>query len=215
MSIITNSKRHPLASYFFLAFLIAWLGSFLMVGPKYLHGDEIGFNDIGLMAIPMLFGPFIAGVIMSCIVAGKRGFLNLFSSMKVWRVGVRWYTTLLIFPALLLTVSIVLASLISSELAPTFFGIGILSGLFAGFLEETGWMGFAYPRMGGLKRSVLSTSIYLGLIHGVWHIVADFLGNYGNLSGYWVPYFIFFIVFMIALRVLTVWVLIGRIACLR
>ena len=126
--------------------------------------------------------------------------------MKVSRVGARWYTTLLIFPVLLLTASLVLATLISSEFAPTFFGIGILSGLFAGFLEETGWMGFAYPRMGGLKRSVLSTSLYLGLIHGVWHIVADFLGNYGNLSGYWVPYFIVFVVFMIALRILIVWV---------
>lgn len=206
MSIITNSKRHPLASYFFLAFLIAWLGSFLAVGPKYLRGDEIGFNDIGLMAIPMLFGPFIASIIMSCIVDGKQGFLNLFTRMKVRRVEVRWYATLLIFPVLLLTVSLVLAGLISSEFAPTFFGIGILTGLVAGFLEETGWMGFAYHRMGGLKRSILSTSLYLGLIHGVWHIVADFLGNYGSLGGYWVPYFIVFVVFMIVLRVLIVWV---------
>ncbi|MFC2034109.1 type II CAAX prenyl endopeptidase Rce1 family protein [Chloroflexota bacterium] len=206
MSIITNSKRHPLASYFFLVFLIAWLGSFLTVGPKYLRGDEIGFNDIGLTAIPMLFGPFIASIIMSSIVDGKRGFLDLFTRVKIWKVGIHWYATLLIFPALLLIVSLVLANLISSELAPTFFGIGIIAGLFAGFLEETGWMGFAYPRLGGLKRSILSTSLYLGLIHGVWHIVADFLCNFGNLGGYWVPYFIVFVVFMIVLRVLIVWV---------
>ncbi|MFC2004741.1 type II CAAX prenyl endopeptidase Rce1 family protein [Chloroflexota bacterium] len=206
MSIITNSKNHPLASYFFLVFLIAWLGSFLTVGPKYLRGDEIGFIDIGFMAIPMLFGPFIASIIMSCIVDGKQGFLTLFSRMNVRCVGARWYTTLLIFPVLLLTVSLVLAALISTGLAPTFFGIGILSGLLAGFLEETGWMGFAYPRMARLKRSILSTSLYLGLIHGVWHVVADFLGNFGNLGGYWVPYFIVFVVFMIVLRVLIVWV---------
>ncbi len=75
----------------------------------------------------------------------------------------------------------------------------------AGLLEETGWTGFAYPKMKG-KRSALATAIYLGVIHGVWHIVADFLGNFNAFGGYWLPYFFGFCLHVVALRVLIVWV---------
>ena len=75
----------------------------------------------------------------------------------------------------------------------------------AGFFEETGWMGFAYLRM-SLKTSVLSVSIYLGVIHAFWHIAASFLGQANVLGGYYLPHFFGFILQMVALRVLIVWV---------
>ena len=78
-------------------------------------------------------------------------------------------------------------------------------GPLAGFLEETGWTGFAFPRM-NMKRDVLSNSIILGSIHGIWHIFADYLGNYNSLGSYWLPYFIGFFLHVVALRVLIVWV---------
>ena len=98
-----------------------------------------------------------------------------------------------------------LSALVTKELAPAFFPIGILMGLFAGFIEEIGWMGFVYPKM-RLKYSVLRASIFLGILHALWHIVADFLGNYNNYGIIWFPYFVSFSVFIVALRIIIVWV---------
>jgi membrane protease YdiL (CAAX protease family) len=125
--------------------------------------------------------------------------------MKKFKVAGRWYLPLLTFPLLLLCVSVLLGVLVSPELAPVFATLGIISGPIAGFLEEMGWMGFAYPKMSG-KASVLSTSIYLGIIHGFWHIAADFLGNSNAFGGYWLPYFFGFFLHVVALRVMIVWV---------
>jgi membrane protease YdiL (CAAX protease family) len=201
----TLLHRHSASVYFFLVFLISWLGSFLAVGSKFLRGEVMDLSDVGLMAIPMLGGPFAAGILMTVLVDGRDGLANFFSRMKKWNVSWRWYAPLLTFPILLLLTSSILSVAVSSELAPTFVAFGILMGLFAGFLEETGWMGFAFPKMSE-KSGLLSASIYLGIIHGFWHIMADFLGNFNTLAGYWLPYFIGFFVHVVALRVLIVWV---------
>ncbi len=201
----TFLQRHSASIYFFLVFLISWLGSFLAVGSKFLRGEAMDLSDVGLMAIPMLGGPFVAGILMTVLVDGKDGLGDLLSRMKKWNVGWGWYVPLLIFPILLILTASILSIAVSAELAPTFVAFGILMGLFAGFFEETGWMGFAFPKM-SLKSSLLSTSIYLGVIHGFWHIMADFLGNFNTLGGYWLPYFVGFFVHVVALRVLIVWV---------
>ena len=201
----TFLQRHSVLIYFFLAFLISWLGSFLAVGPKFMQGEVMDIADIGLMVIPMLGAPFITGILMTVLVDGKDGLGDLFSRMKKWNVGGRWYVPLLIFPILLLFVSLMLSFLVSAELAPAFFVIGPLMGLFAGFLEETGWMGFAFPKI-SQKSTILYSSISLGIIHAVWHVFPDYLGNIVALGGYWLPYIIGWCVHIMALRVLIVWV---------
>jgi len=198
-------KRHSLPIYFVLAFAIAWIGSFVLVGPKVIAGEVIEFSDIGLMVFAMLSAPFIAGLLMTCLADGKLGIKELFARMKKYKVAGRWYLPLLIFPVLLLCVSVLLGVFVSPELAPTLGFIGVIGGPMAGLLEETGWMGFAYPKMKG-KSSTLTIAIYLGVIHGVWHIVADFQGNSLDFGGYWLPYFFGFFLHVVALRVLIVWV---------
>jgi len=198
-------KRHSLVIYFVLAFLISWIGVYVVIGQKFWAGSVIEFSDLGVMAFAMLNGPFFAGLLMTYLVDGKLGLKELFARMKKYKVAGRWYLPLLIFPSLLLVISVLLGIFVSPELAPTFGVLGIVSGPMAGLLEETGWTGFAYPKMKG-KSSALSTSIYLGVIHGFWHIVADFLGNYNAFGGYWPPYFFGFFLHVLALRVLIVWV---------
>ena len=144
-------KRHSLAIYFVLAFAISWGGCFGLVGPKFLAGSVIELSDIGLMAFAMLNGPFMAGLLMTYVADGKMGLTNLFARMKRVRVAGRWYLPLLIFPLLLICVSLLLGVFVSPELAPTFGVMGIIGGPLAGLLEETGWMGFAYPKMKGKK----------------------------------------------------------------
>jgi membrane protease YdiL (CAAX protease family) len=197
-------RRHSLVIYFVLAYAIAWIGSFALVGPKFLAGEVIVFDDVGRMAIAALSAPFIAGLLMTYLADGRPGLREFSVRLKRYKVG-RWYLPLLIFPVLLLIVSVVLSVLVSPEMAPVFQLFGVMAGPLAGFLEETGWMGFAYPKMRG-KASVLSTAITLGIIHGVWHFAFDFLAQYNYLGGFYFPYFFGFLFHIVGVRVLYVWV---------
>ncbi len=198
-------KRHALAIYFILAFGIAWIGSFVFVGPIFLAGEDIEFSDGGPMALAMLGAPFIAGILMTYLVDGKSGLNELFVRIKKYKVAGRWYLPLLIFPTLLFLVAVLLGVFVDSEMAPVFIIFGVFAGPLAGILEETGWTGFAYPKMSE-KASPLRTAIYLGIIHGIWHIVVWYLSQSGDLGGYWWPYFFGFCLHIVALRVLIVWV---------
>jgi len=198
-------RRHSSVVYFALAFLISWIGVYIVIAPKFWASSVLEFSDLGVMAFAMLNGPFVAGLLMTYLVDGKLGLKKLFSKMTKYNVAGRWYLPILIFPVLLLVVSLLLSIIVSPELAPVLVTFGLIGGPMAGFLEETGWMGFAYPKMKG-KRSALGTAIYFGVIHGVWHIAADFLGNFNAFGGYWLPYFFGFFLHVVALRVLIVWV---------
>jgi len=201
-------QRHALVSYFVLVFLISWVGSYLAVGTRLLRGEPepTELSDIGLMAIPMLGAPFGVGILMSYLVNGRKGLANLFSRMRIWRARGRWYLPLAIFPLLLLTATLVLSVVVSPEMAPSFVVPFIFIGLIVGFLEETGWTGFALPRM-IVRHSMLGAALSLGVIHGVWHFPADFLANYRAMGGfYWVLFNTGFFAHVVALRVLIAWV---------
>ena len=206
MKIKAFVRRHAVSSYFVLAYLISWGGSFAAGGPKFLRGEAMQLTDILLMALPMMAGPSIAGIILTGIVDGESGLRDLFFRMRLWRVGARWYASLLIFPVLILAVLLTLTTLVSPDFAPNFFALGILMGLVAGFFEEIGWMGFAYPKI-QLKYSALVAGIFLGLLHGNWHLVAGYLAESRTFGVYWLPRFLaMWIVAMTAMRILNVWV---------
>jgi membrane protease YdiL (CAAX protease family) len=127
----------------------------------------------------------------------------MFSRMKIWRAG-NWYLSLVIFPVIILVVSLLLSATVSSDFAPVFLLGGIMMGIAAGFLEESGWMGFAFPRMRE-RHGLIRTSVYLGLIHGLWHFPLWFLWEYSDLGIFWFPYFIAFAAMLVALRIIMVW----------
>jgi membrane protease YdiL (CAAX protease family) len=207
MKIRSFVQRFPIAIYFALAYLISWGGSFAVGGPKFLRGEPLGFEDALSMGPLMLGGPFIAGITMTYLVNGKEGLRNLLARMLKWRVGLRWYAAaMLIFPLLILAVLWPLTVLVSPSFAPTFIAFGVLAGLLAGFIEETGWMGFAFPRMEE-KFGTWRATIYLALLHGLWHALAGYLGEAGVYGRFWLPRFIaMWFVAMTAMRILLVWI---------
>lgn len=200
-------QRYPIASYFVLAFLITWVGSFAYGGGYFLRGEEMEFEVAGTMALIILAGPFFSGLFSTYILEGREGLRNLFSRMFKWRVGWGWYAAALItFPVLILAVLFSLSNFYSVDFYPNFWSFGILGGLMAGFIEETGWMGFAFPRMQS-KYGTLRATIYLGLIHGVWHVAGDMIGAYHINGPYWLPRFVvMWMIGMLAMRVILVWI---------
>jgi len=205
MKIRDYVRHHPVGVYFWAAFIISWAGSLLTEGPTFLRGDAVELQDLLVIGIVVLAGPCLAGLAMSYLVDGRAGLRDLFSRMVRWRVGGRWVAPLLVFPVLLLAVSLALSAWVSPELAPGFFAPGIVMGLLAGAIEEIGWTGYAFPKMES-KRSIVSTSLLLGFLHALWHVVPDYLANVHAFGEHWLPYFVGFFVHVVALRVLIVWV---------
>lgn len=206
MNIKTFIQRHPIVSYFAMAYLISWIGAFLVVAPKLIQGEAIPRLD-GLLMFPvMLLGPSIAGITMTAITDGKSGLRDMFSRMGKWRVGIQWYAALLIPPVLILAVLFSLHSVISPVFTPNLNLLGIVYGIVPGFLEEIGWTGVAFPKLQS-RHGTLTGGLFLGVLWGLWHLpVINFLGVASPHGAYWLPYALAFIVAMTAIRLLIIWV---------
>jgi membrane protease YdiL (CAAX protease family) len=76
----------------------------------------------------------------------------------------------------------------------------------AGLFEETGWTGFALPRLQA-RYSPLASGLILGTLWAIWHGMADFWGNIATLGLLWLPNFVaYWLVPLTAYRILIVWV---------
>jgi hypothetical protein len=119
----------------------------------------------------------------------------------------QWYAAaLLIPPVLIIFVLLTLSALVSADYYPGFLALGIIAGLVTGFFEEIGWTGYALPKI-QLKHTALAAAIMLGLLHGIWHFMASYLGSSQDLGTYHIPNFVaMWIVGMTAMRVLQVWI---------
>ena len=196
--------RHQVTLYFAATFAISWVGALSVAGPALLRGNALP-KTVGLMMFPiMLLGPCLTGVTLTRMIGGRSGLNELFSQMWRIRVGL-WYAGLLIPPSLILIVLLCLKSFVSPIYAPNRFFIGIAFGVLAGFLEEIGWMGFAFRALSA-GRSELSAAVLIGLLWGFWHLpVIDFLGTATPHGSYLLYYFLAFIAVMTAMRVLIAW----------
>lgn len=197
--------EHPVVSYFVLIYTISWAAAFAVVAPLWIRREAVPKLS-GLMMFPaMLLGPSIAGIVLTKAIHGTEGLRTLFSRMR--RIGlVRWLTTLVIPPGLVLTVLFGLKMFASPVFEPNLFPIGLTFGCMAGFFEEIGWTGFAFPAM-RLKRNSFGAAASLGVLWAAWHApVIDHLGTATPHGKYWLPFFLAFTVAMTAVRVLTCWV---------
>jgi membrane protease YdiL (CAAX protease family) len=198
--------RRPLISYFGVTFVISWSAAFAIVAPKLLHGEPIPkFSGI-LMFPAMLLGPVASGVLMTRLLDGTGGIRKLFSSIVRIRVGMGWYSILLLPPAAVAAVLLILKTFVSPSFAPNHFLLGVAFGIPAGFLEEIGWTGFAFPRM-QTRLGTLQAGVLLGLLWSAWHLpVIDFLGAASPHGTYLPLFFLSFATAMTAMRVLIGWI---------
>ena len=222
-TIRTFVKRHPLLSYFVLTFTITWGGFVLAVGPGGIPATKEQFTTMPLGAIlSVLVGPSVSGILLTGLVNGKAGLRDLFSRMRRWRVGARWYavallTAPLVFTAVLLPLSLISPvfrlGIFASDAKVSFVLMSIVMGLVVGIFEELGWTGFAVPTLLKLRYGVLSTGLIVGVLWGAWHLLGnDIWASVATSGG--LPLVLFAVVVGLGLlvgqlpayRVLMVWV---------
>src|SRR5215211_8338907 len=98
-------ERHPLLSFYALAFAITWSGLIMVVGgPREILGTpQLLGKRLALVMLAWLAGPSVASILMTGLVHGRAGFRDLLTRMTRWRVGARWYAVALLTAPLLVT----------------------------------------------------------------------------------------------------------------
>jgi len=210
----TLIKKHPLLAYYLLTFALSWGGFLVVVGPGSLANTNWQAEGSFLAAVmAMLAGPSLAGLLLTGLVDGRAGYRDMFSRLRKWRVGLRWYAIALL-PAPIIAAGVVFAlSLPSPLLTAGGKAAVVLGGLGAALttvLEEIGWTGFAVPRL-RRRLSVPMTGLVVGVLWGLWHFLQQVFVS-GTYAG-GIPLGIFLtlsvmaaVLNLTAYRVLMVWV---------
>lgn len=191
MSIVLKLvRRHPLVSFFVLAYALTWpLIPLVSLSP--------------LWGFPALFGPALAAVVVAAVGDGRAGLKDLIGRVVRWRVGAGWYVVVLGLPAGLALAAAGLHLALGTDSSIEFGGLSVLS--FVVFVliigEELGWRGYALPRLLA-GRSALSASLILGALWGAWHLPTFFVPG---APQHGLP-FSAFVLFTMAYSVLFTWV---------
>jgi membrane protease YdiL (CAAX protease family) len=178
MNTITNWARdHSLLAYFILAYVFSWIiGIPLALKAQGVIQAQIPFSLHYLIA----YGPMLSALIVTGLTSGTGGLRKLLGRMTKWRIGLGWWlfaATPLVFYFLTAFVlwllqgqPIDILSLGEIDFLPP---LGLLSLplwiLTFGIGEETGWRGFALPRL-QKGRSALSATVILWLVWAFWHL---------------------------------------------
>jgi membrane protease YdiL (CAAX protease family) len=219
MSVLTLIKRHPVVTYFILAFIISWGSMLIVVGPGGFPCTPEEIESLmPAVILAVLAGPSISGIVMTGLISGRAGFRQLLLRLLRWRAGIAWYAAALLIAPILMTAIPLALSLKLPEFLPgiitksdksSLLIMGIIAGLMAGIFEELGWTGFAIPRL-RLKFSVLSTGLIVGFLWGAWHYIINYWSSGTPTGTLAIDLFMHSIIFSIgilsAFRVLMVWV---------
>jgi membrane protease YdiL (CAAX protease family) len=167
------AKRHPVASFFVLAYAITWLAWL---------PDILGYRGGLGQALMMIaqFGPALAALgLVRYTGASMRGWLR---GIVRWRVPPWWYAVAVGLPVALIALQGAIFGLLGYPLdlasVPgrliNFLPSAIVLALIAGLGEEPGWRGFALPRLETRYAPVLATTL-LGFFWAMWHLPLVFV----------------------------------------
>ncbi len=195
-------QRHPLASFFVLAYAISWL----LLIPVVVSGDG---SPTGLGFVLVLLAslvPSSVAIMLVAVLHGKAGVRKLLRRLLIWRVGVGWWLAVVLLPTLLLGalgLSVLLGG-DAPDVADTIPGVVFLFlfSIFPGSAggEEIGWRGFALPQLQA-RRSALGASVLLGVAWGVWHLPLYLTGADLRPLSLFAP----FVLLTVALSVILAW----------
>jgi len=173
----------PLVAFFALAYALSWV--ILVPGGLGLLPDSAG-----ILAWLAPFGPAVAAFIVTALSGGRPAVGQLLRRMVQWRVGIHWYLLILFGVPLieLLGAFVVLGSVPLDDLArnwPLVFTSYLPQVLVAvvviGLAEETGWRGFALPRLQEWQGPLVGTSV-LAVVWAGWHLPNVLFGGWTGLS---------------------------------
>jgi membrane protease YdiL (CAAX protease family) len=189
-------RRHPLASYFTLAFGLSWGAVSIIIFPGALPAEPSEANRLfPFVYLAMLVGPTTAALVTTAGESGIAGLREFRRRLVAWRLSPAWYgLALLTAPLALVLTRFVLSRFATASVGfagegpatmsgpikagsqAGFLAMAVAVGLGAGFFEELGWSGFALPRL-LRRRGPGIAGVTLGFFWGAWHFLAVYWGS--------------------------------------
>lgn len=184
----TLAKKHPLLTFYLLAFFISWLGWL----PQILAALGVGFfahPAFFLFLILAGIGPAAAAILTEGLEGGRPAVRDLLEPLKRWRIG--WFMAIVVLlgPAVIASLVLWLSGLLGKPVSlpeETSWATVVLTSL--GFFlvslipntcEEIGWRGFAQRRL-QQSRSALFSALVVGFFWAIWHLPLRFWQIGGN-----------------------------------
>ena len=185
-------KEHPIITYFVLAYAISWI----IVAP--LVASAQGFIDVPIpFALHYLndYAPLLAAIITTAVASGRDGLRDLFQRMIKWRVGWGWVLVAAFSPLAVYAIAVGIVVFVLGDPPPDLSLLGTITYipflgwgawvfwiLTAGIGEESGWRGYALPKLQA-HMSALSATLIVTLLWVGWHLPRFFYyGAYMELS---------------------------------
>ena len=172
-------KAHPLFAYFALAYAISWI----IVLPLVAYAQ--GFVDV---PVPFTLhylndlAPLLAAIIVTRIADGAEGLRDLLRRMIRWRGSLLWVLVAAFSPLVAFGIAAAIVVFAMGETPPDlgllgelpylpYLGLGgwIFWLLTVGLGEESGWRGYALPKLQA-SMSAISASLIVTLWWVLWHL---------------------------------------------
>lgn len=164
-------KRHPVLTFYMLAFVFSWLGWV----PQMLYARGLFAFDTPLFALLGGLGPTLAAVIVLWLRGEKDELRHLFGALFRLRIGWGWYLLVILFWPVVAGVALGIGAL-TGQMSPSWgrFAWAALPSVLIGMVlsnvwEEIGWRGFALPRL-QQKYADWIIVLLMGLLWSLWHL---------------------------------------------
>jgi uncharacterized protein len=184
-------RRYSMWIFVVLAYSITWViwlpvqafatrRGYILPDPTTLPAlIENGFQDLTHLLLSATFvlisGPMLAAIIMLAFESGHKGLRDLWQRSTHWRVGSRWYLTVVGMLCLIFLPAAIIGAVRGPLAGPlqVYSALVWLAPIFvfevlASGLEEPGWRGYVLPNLQG-RHSARKSSLILGIIWGIWH----------------------------------------------
>ena len=177
--ISTWLREHPLVLFFTLAYAISWTIWLPLLASAQGFTSKPASPYLHLLGG---MGPISAAVLITGFIGGRTALQDLLRRMFQWRVRVTWHLIAWLSPLVVFAVACVIVR-VTSGVWPDFSRFGqseeyprlplliywVADILFLGWGEETGWRGFALPRL-QKRYNALTATFILSIFWALWHL---------------------------------------------
>ena len=87
LDVRASIRRYPVVSYFDLAFLISWVSSFAVGGPKFLRGETLQFEDQMAMLMHASSTGFLVVLVPMTLSAAEDTLFHVVYGVALWAVA--------------------------------------------------------------------------------------------------------------------------------
>jgi uncharacterized protein len=180
------ARTHPLTTFYLFAFALSWTYWIAAIA-----------TGGGASHFPGLAGPAVAAVVVTGLVGGRAGLLDLARRMVRWRLPLRWYLAALV-PAftggIALAASIIAGTRVATIDLVTMAGVPTRNWLpfllvvlvVNGYGEEVGWRGFAWPRHRD-SHELFGAALRLAALWALWHLPTFWLATGMTMAPWMIP----------------------------